>query len=54
MRSQDGYFDAKTALMAEQSTTSANGWMLAAAASAVAGVALLAASKRTVATSVPV
>jgi hypothetical protein len=50
----DGYFDAKTALMAEQSTTSANGWILAAAASAVAGVALLAASKRTVATSVPV
>jgi hypothetical protein len=54
---QDGYFDATTVdatLMAEQSTTSANGWMLAAAASAIAGVALLAASKRTVVTSVPV
>jgi hypothetical protein len=42
-------------LMAEQASTSANAWVLAAAASAVAGVALLASSSRKqVATSVPV
>lgn len=50
----DGYFDAKSALMAEESASSANGWMIGAAASAVAGLALLASSRRTVATSVPV
>ena len=42
-------------LMAEQASASANAWVLAAAASAVAGVALLASSSRKqVATSVPV
>ena len=42
-------------MMAEQATTSVNGWVLAAAASAVAGVALLASSSRKAAvTEVPV
>jgi hypothetical protein len=42
-------------MMAEQATTSVNGWVVAAAASAVAGVALLASSSRkAVVTNVPV
>lgn len=55
---QDGYFDAHTltkSLMAQESAP-VSGWMLAAAASAVAGVALLAATRRpsAIVTSVPV
>jgi hypothetical protein len=48
------YIKAKSDLMAEGTTASVDGWVLAAAASAVAGIALLAASKRSVVTAVPV
>jgi hypothetical protein len=44
----------KSLFMAEEASASVDGWMIGAAASAVAGLALLAASKRTVVTAVPV
>merc|ERR1719378_170952 len=55
----DGYFEAhdvQKALMAEETSQSVSGWVIGAVASAVAGIALLAASRRptAVATSVPI
>lgn len=48
------FISSAVSLMAEDTTTSVNGWFIGAIASAVAGVALLSMSRRETATSVPV